>query len=121
MEKQWYVKGCWGLFPNFPNRLNWRWLVVYRIEYDRKNEDRQPGRGYRRFLLAVCCFLLFLWLVFAFYPQGREVLRILLIPGDPDVTLHAAEVFAQELGNGFSVADAAKNFCSTVLNHGYLG
>lgn len=94
---------------------------MYRIVYNRKNEDRQSGRGYRRFLLAVCSFLLFLWMVSAFYPQGREILRILLIPGDPDVTLQAAEAFAQELGNGFSVAEAAKNFCSTVLNHGYLG
>lgn len=95
--------------------------MAYRILYDREGADKPPKGGYRRFLLTTCCFLLFLWVVCTFWPEGREILRVTLIPGDPDQTLHAAEVFAQELGSGFCVADATRNFCMAVLAHGYSG
>lgn len=95
--------------------------MAYRMEYGVETKDDPPKRGHRRLFLTVFFFLLFLWGIWVSYPKGREVLRMLLIPGDPEVTLHAAEVFAQELGNGFCVADAARNFCITVLSHGYSG
>lgn len=118
MDVKWYK----GLFPNFTNTLiQGVGSVAYRIVYHDETEGCCSKKGRNRFFLTACFFLLFLLLVSVFYPQGREILRILLIPGDPDVTLHAAEVFAQELGNGYSMADAAKNFCITVLNHGYPG
>ena len=93
----------------------------YRIIYGKNAERKEPGRGVRRFLLTGCFFLCFLWMVSVFWPEGRELLKILLIPGDPEETMRAAEVFAQELGSGFSITDAARNFCVAVLEHGYSG
>lgn len=93
----------------------------YRITYGMEAGRKESDRGGRRFFLTAVFFLCFLWMVSVFWPEGRELLKILLIPGDPDETLRAAEVFAQELGSGFSLTDAAQNFCIAVLEHGYSG
>lgn len=93
----------------------------YRIIYDEKNEKKTNFSGIRRSILTAGFFLCFLWGVSVFWPEGRELLKVLLIPGDPETTLQAAEVFAQELESGFSLADAAQNFCMAVLDHGHPG
>ena len=92
---------------------------MYRIEYGSKSGG-QAGR-IRPLILTGIFFLLFCVGVNAFWPEGRVLLRTLLIPGDPDTTLQAAEVFAAELGSGYAVVDAVRNFCSAVWKNGYSG
>ena len=94
--------------------------MAYRIIYESEKEHTQRNGG-RRVLLTVVFFLCFLWSVAKFWPEGRKLLQILLIPGDAETTLEAAEVFAQELGCGYSLKDAVRNFCSTVLQNGFSG
>lgn len=84
------------------------------------SEKRKSCVG-RRAVLTVLFFICFLQLVHAFWPEGKDMLQMLLIPGDPETTLQAAEVFAQEMECGYSLMDAAKNFCISVLHHGNTG
>ena len=49
-----------------------------------------------------------------FWPEGRELLKLLLIPGDPDATLEAAAAFAQDLGSGEQLTIAWHRFVSVV-------
>lgn len=95
--------------------------VDYHIIYECEQRKQGKGSGFRRLILTGCFFLCFLCLVASCWPDGYDLLKQLLIPGDPDITLEAAEVFAQEVGSGFSFRDAARNFCLAVLNHGYSG
>jgi len=95
--------------------------MAFRITYGVEKEQKQNKGRSRCFFLTAGFFLCFLWSVARFWPEGRELLRTLLIPGDPEVTMEAAEVFAQELGCGYSLADAARNFCLSVLGNGYSG
>lgn len=95
--------------------------MAYSIVYGMKQEQKNPRRKFRRFFLTAGMFLFFLWSVSSFWPEGKEILKFLLIPGDSETTIQAAEVFAQELSSGFSLADASQNFCIAVLEHGYSG
>jgi hypothetical protein len=59
-------------------------------------------------------FVCFLWTVSRFWPEGRELLKLLLIPGDPDATLEAAAAFAQDLSSGEHLTAAWSRFASVV-------
>ncbi len=89
----------------------------WRIEYGLEEESGVPDTGLRRKMLTVCFFVVFCIMVSLCWPEGRELLRILLIPGDPEVTLEAAEAFARELHQGFPMGEAAKHFCIAVLTN----
>ena len=112
-----------GSFSDFVG-ITWCRGVLYlnyHIIYEAEKRKKGKGSGLRRLFLTTGFFLCFLWLVGTFWPDGQDLMKQLLIPGDPDITLEAAEVFAQEVGSGFAMADAARNFCLAVLNHGYTG
>lgn len=64
------------------------------------------------FLLVFCCS------VSAFWPEGKALMMKLLIPGDSEQTIHALEVFAGELGSGFSWMDAGMNFIKKLVSNG---
>lgn len=86
--------------------------MPYRINYSSASE---PGPSVLpRFFLTCVFFAVFLVLVTLYWPEGREVLRLLLIPGDPDVTMAAAETFASELHCGNSLKGAAMDFFSSL-------
>lgn len=72
-------------------------------------------------VLTIMLFFLFYRVVSTYWPEGMQLLRILLIPGEPDTTIQAAEVFASELRSGYALTDAVRNFCSTVFENGYTG
>lgn len=95
--------------------------MAYQIIYGEGFEPNNRLHRGRRLALTVFFFGVFLWSVFHFWPEGRELLKMALIPGNPDTTLEAAQVFAQELGCGFSLSDAAGNFFEAVRSHGYPG
>ena len=95
--------------------------MVYRMVYEsEKNGQLRTHRG-RRMILTVFMFIVFYTAVCTFWPQGKELLQMLLIPGDPEIILQAAEVFAAEISSGYTVLDAARNFFGTVWKHGFSG
>lgn len=94
---------------------------MYRIMYDSKSSVHgQKSRG-RLVFLTVVLFLVFCTSVCICWPEGRILLQTLLIAGDPETTLQAAEVFAAEVASGYTFLDAVKNFCSAVVENGYSG
>lgn len=72
-------------------------------------------------MLTVFTFACFLLLTVFFWEDGRELLKILLIPGDSDTTIQAVQVFAQEVGSGFQLKSAVRNLFSSILSNGYSG
>ena len=94
---------------------------MYRIMYDSKNSiHSQKGRG-RLAILTVVIFFIFCTAVCICWPDGKILLQTLLIPGDPETTLQAAEAFAAEVASGYTFSDAVNNFYSTVVRNGYSG
>ena len=89
--------------------------------YDSKSgKKRQKGRG-RCVILTGVFFLIFCMAVCIYWPDGKTLLQTLVIPGDPETTLQAAEVFAAEVASGYAFTDAVKNFCSIIIENGYSG
>ena len=94
---------------------------MYRIMYDSKDDKHNRKGRVRTVILTAVIFLIFCTAVCSYWPDGRFLLRTLLIPGDPETTLQAAEVFAAEVASGYAFSDAVKNFCSIVFENGYSG
>ena len=89
--------------------------MSYRMIYEPGSRAEGGNSVIFRTLMTASFFVCFLWTVSRFWPEGRELLKLLLIPGDPDMTLEAIEVFAQELGCGYPIKDAVQNFFDAVL------
>lgn len=88
----------------------------YRIEYQPVKKVRNAEKRISRIPALTALFLLlFFLLVSSFWPRGRELMRELIIPGDPDVTVAALEVFAQELHGGEELSSAFESFCRRIL------
>lgn len=92
--------------------------MAYQINYLSENQKMESGTCIRRVILTTAFLMCFVWLVSVFWPDGKELLKQLLIPGNPASAMKAAEVFAAELGSGYSLVDAARNFCETFGEHG---
>ena len=88
--------------------------MSYRMIYEPESRAEAGNSMIFRTLMTVSFFVCFLWTVNRFWPEGRELLQLLLIPGDPDTTLEAAAVFAQDLGSGEQLTIAWHRFASVV-------
>ncbi len=90
--------------------------MSYTIEYGKPSAAVwRPRLG----VLTCLCLALFLLLTWGFWPQGREALGRMLLPGED--ALAAAEVFAQALQCGMPLTDAAELFCIQVVSGAGLG
>ena len=91
--------------------------MPYRIDYS-PSPDTCRKKGWISGILLTCAFFtVFLAVVSLFWPEGREVLQILLIPGDPEVTIEAAQTFASELDCGIDMFHAASDFFHKVTGY----
>ena len=88
--------------------------MSYRMIYEPGSRSQSGNSMIFRTLMTASFFVCFLWMVSRFWPEGRELLKILLIPGDPDATLEAAAAFAQDLGSGEQLTIAWHRFVSVV-------
>lgn len=89
----------------------------YRIEYDMgigKFEVRE-NRKDKFPVLVAGAFVLFLLLTWSLWPEGAEVLRDILIPGDNAVTVQAMKDMSHNLKNGVALSDAVTAFCQDVI------
>ena len=89
----------------------------YRITYVNSTiRRRRTGIHPLRLQGLIGAFLiLFLLLTNAYWPAGAQKLREFLIPGDPEVTMLAAEELVQDLHSGEAVSDAVAAFCREIL------
>lgn len=89
--------------------------MPYRIDYGptKKVRGAEKRRSPRAALGALCILIL---LALALWPKGAQVLRSLLIPGDPAVTVAALEGLAGDLRSGADLQDALAAFCAQVAD-----
>lgn len=89
--------------------------MAYRIDYQATKKVRGlEKRTAAGPALGAACLLISLLAGAALWPRGVGVLRELLIPGDPAVTVAALEALAEDLHNGESVQGALTDFCTQV-------
>lgn len=89
----------------------------WRIDYGLENKSAYQDSWKRRLIMTIGVLTAFCMMISFFWPEGREMLRLMLIPGNPDVTLEAAEVFAEQLQQGSSFEEAVTQFCRTVFQY----
>lgn len=94
--------------------------MSYQIQYHLPHSPAPASAG-RPWLLTLLCFGAFLCLVKICWPEGQALLRRLVLPGDPEQTLTAAENMLQALSWGEPFYYAAKTFCQEILLHGSVG
>ena len=88
--------------------------MAYRIEYaEKKNHTNKSSFGVQ-ILMTLMCFFLFLTLVSHFWPQGREVLQLLLIPVE---SIEIFDASATELECEFDFHKTAARFFDTFPAH----
>lgn len=92
----------------------------YRIDYGQPSDRKYPVLSSRRPLPALLCgaLALFVLLTSLYWPEGREALRDLLIPGDAAVTAEAFAAMLENVRAGEDVQDAVTVFCREILEHG---
>ena len=94
---------------------------MYQMVYESEKSGRLRTHRGRRMILTIFMFIVFYTAVCTCWPEGKELLQTLLIPGNPEITLQAAEVFAAEISSGYTLLDAARNFFGTVWENGFAG
>lgn len=88
----------------------------YRVDYlpIKKIRGREK-RTSRVAALTGICFVLFCILVSSVWPQGADVLRGIVFPGNAAVTVAALDDFALELKSGEEWSSALEAFCRRVM------
>jgi len=88
----------------------------YRVEYQSVRKVRGVEKRTSSLpALIGLCLMLFLLLVGSCWPRGAQVLRGLVMPGNPSVTAAALEDFALELKAGEALPSALEGFCRRVI------
>ena len=80
--------------------------MPYRIAYN----NFPKSHGKRRSIFTLVSFLLFLYLVYHFWPEGAEMLRCAALAVRNTATTTALDRFAEELAGGNSAAEAFSVF-----------
>lgn len=89
----------------------------YRIEYGQTAVVKQIAEHKKkRFPAAVLCGVLLAGVLL--FPQVREVLSDLLLPGDGAVTASALEGLADDLKEGETLEYAVRVFCQEIITGG---
>lgn len=92
----------------------------YKIVYG----DRPSGSaknvesGIRLQVMTAICLLVFCVLVRTFWPEGCELLREVIFPGELSVTEQSFQVMLADLRMGEPLKDALTTFCMDVIRNG---
>lgn len=99
--------------------------MSYEILYDGKprvesKEYVVHKRVHRFYYLMIFCILLTV-LMFQAWPEGKQFLRSVLIPGNADITAAAFESSVAQLQEGKTIKDVAEFFCREIFAGAALG
>lgn len=86
-----------------------------KINYYNEQEKESSGNALLLILMSLSFFIVFLFAVSLFWPEGREVMRLMCIPGTPEETIDALETFISELDCGISITGAASDFLQKLI------
>lgn len=89
----------------------------YRIVYGEEAKPKPEGAwtALRLQALTAACLLAFTFGVKTIWPEGTEVLRQVLLPGEPGITEKAFQTFVENVQEGESFGDAVTTFCKEIL------
>ncbi len=88
----------------------------YHIEYGGVKKVRGLERRTLRLpALTGLFFLLFVFLVTTLWPEGAQLLRETVIPGDPAVAAASFERLKEDLYSGLGMGSSLKLFFSSIL------
>lgn len=94
----------------------------YHVEYGNLKKIRGMEKRFSRMPALTALFLLlFCLMVNHFWPEGAAVMRKLVFPGDPAVTVSAFENMTQHLQEGEPLSEALRCFCTSVLEGAGFG
>ena len=90
--------------------------MAYRIEYhpDRKHRNQSFLAG-RIGIMTCMFFMIFLSSTMCIHTDIRNIMKHILIPGDPDITISAAKELVTSLKDGMSLSSAITAFCNSIL------
>jgi len=114
------VKGCGQYFQRQRIGLFRGENMGYRIVYGPEvGEVRSDGKHDQRIRVMTAAFLLLSCLLTRLlWPEGAQMLRDALLPGQPSVTEQAFSILAEQLRAGEPVGEAVESFCRFVIVHG---
>ena len=94
--------------------------MSYKIVYGPMPDVPKVRKGgtLRLRMLTAVFLLLFVFLVGQAWPEGREVLRRCLIPGEPTVTEALFADMLSEIRAGEPVEEAVTAFCRELMEYG---
>ena len=94
--------------------------MAYRIVYGPMPKATSPGRqiSLRISMMTVVFLLLFVLLVKQTWPEGTDMLRSVLLPGEPGKTETAVQTLLEDMRNGEPVGDAVTAFCRQIIENG---
>ena len=88
----------------------------YRIVYGKDPVCRNAAGTGRLRVMTAAAMLLFVVLVRCAWPEGREILRDVLIPEERMIAAFSDMV--AQVDNGQGIGEAVTAFCRTVVEHG---
>ena len=89
--------------------------MSYRINYGSSHKKKgSPAAKIRLPALTALCFLVFLFLVNAFWPEGSAYLDGILESSRVSASVMALDRFAEELYHGEPLAEAFSAFLDTI-------
>ena len=91
----------------------------YSIHYSPETEKKFPkaGKITIRVRKMLAFFFALIILVGTITLHKKGLLRELLIPGDPEITVAAMETMADNLKEGMTLQTAVEAFCMEILSH----
>lgn len=90
--------------------------MSYRVIYGAEQVIQKHKKKSARFrILIALSILIFAWTVRLLWPEGREMLAMYLLPGEPTLTEAAFSNLLENLRHGFGMADSLTVFCREVL------
>lgn len=94
--------------------------MAYRIVYGPMPKMVHPKReGYVRLQLLTAVFLLlFVLLVRQAWPEGTDMLRSILLPGEPGITEQSVQLMLEDIREGEPLGDAVAAFCRQIIENG---
>lgn len=89
----------------------------YRIVYTPDMDIQKRNIcGARLRLMIAGSFLILAWMVCLIWPEGRAVLAVHLMPGEPTLTQAAFSNLLENLRNGDRMVDSLTVFCREILH-----
>lgn len=91
-------------------------VMSYRIDYSAKNEQSDSSHSFRKTFLTLLCLALFIAFVYFCWPDGRDTMLQMIIPGNSTTARKAAECFVSNIQCGYSIRASLITFFRDMMD-----